>query len=80
MSQFFASGGQSTGVSLSVKEIVEYKDLELTVPHKHIKNTSTRETIFTEYQLKSCRSLNNQCCKKDTQPGRMKEKNKKDSR
>ena len=32
------------------------------------------------YQLKSCRSLNNQCCKKDTQPGRMKEKNKKDSR
>ena len=31
--QFFASGGQSTGISLSLKEIVEYKDLELTVPH-----------------------------------------------
>lgn len=39
-----------------VIKVMEYEDMELTSPHKHIKNTSTCGTFLTENPLQTGRS------------------------
>ena len=47
-------------------KVAEQTNMELTGPEKHIKNTSTCGTIFTESQLKATKDfLNNQSHRKD---------------